>query len=190
MWIGQHFESLYGGQFSLSTHLIKPIYLVSFWLTCNLVPRVPIFPPPEDERSWERGWLTWFSFSTDYHVPSEYRINSFIRDKVKPVTLHTKFPLAWSFDTFLWNGKQPSNLGWRPPYFQDEQTFVDSAIRTWRASTKSSFSTRSAGKTLESLSNDDGDDNSWKNGLRTVYLSIGTYLELQSKPSGLKPYSN
>lgn len=39
-------------------------------------------------------WLTWFPFSTDYHVPSEYRINSFIRDKVKPVTLHAEFPQA------------------------------------------------------------------------------------------------
>lgn len=45
-------------------------------------------------------WLTWFSFSTDYHVPSEYRINSFIRDKVKTVTLHTEFPQAGNFHTF------------------------------------------------------------------------------------------
>lgn len=67
--------------------------------------------------------LTCFPSSTDYHVPSEYRINSFIRDKVKPVTLRTEFLWTGNFHTFLWNGNS-RNLGWRPLALEmDKLTF-------------------------------------------------------------------
>ena len=51
------FESLYGGQFTLSTQLIEPIYLIFFTVFVNLKPINEIFTPL-NVNSFVRGYVT------------------------------------------------------------------------------------------------------------------------------------